>query len=199
MPCACPGRALQPAAVLPTRAQEAGAKRGTAVAAYFGYMKGVKNALAMKHVPWVLPRNDTMAGPRGRRGDQVGGFTLMHVEDLRRVAPGWLKFTEDVRFDPDVSGGPLVCCWAGGGTRAWARRAWGQYAWRAEQRGARASARACRARAGLGAVGGRILHAQGRPPLDQRDVRLQLRLLRRRRVAHRAPHRHAVPRLRGGG
>jgi hypothetical protein len=24
-------------------------------------MKGVKNALAMKHVPWVLPRNDTLA------------------------------------------------------------------------------------------------------------------------------------------
>jgi hypothetical protein len=39
-----------------------GAKPGLAVAAYFGYMKGVKNALAMKHVPNVLPRNDTMAG-----------------------------------------------------------------------------------------------------------------------------------------
>lgn len=42
--------------------QEVGAKPGWAVAAYFGYMKGVKNALAMKHVPWVLPRNDTLAG-----------------------------------------------------------------------------------------------------------------------------------------
>lgn len=41
-------------------------------------------------------------GPRGRRGDQVGGFTLMNVADLRRVAPLWLKYTEDVRFDPDV-------------------------------------------------------------------------------------------------
>lgn len=27
----------------------------------------------------------------------------MHREDLRRVAPLWLKYTEDVRFDPDVS------------------------------------------------------------------------------------------------
>ena len=26
----------------------------------------------------------------------------MHVDDLRRVAPLWLKYTEDVRFDPDV-------------------------------------------------------------------------------------------------
>ncbi|EFN59242.1 hypothetical protein CHLNCDRAFT_138234 [Chlorella variabilis] len=86
----------------PFTPEEAGAKPGLAVAAYFGYMKGVKNALAMKHVPWVLPRNDTMAGPRGRRGDQVGGFTLMNVEDLRRVGPGWLKYTEDVRFDPDA-------------------------------------------------------------------------------------------------
>lgn len=43
------------------------------------------------------------AGPRGRRGDQVGGYTLMHREDLRRVAPLWLQYTEAVRFDPDVS------------------------------------------------------------------------------------------------
>lgn len=43
------------------------------------------------------------AGPYGRRGDQVGGFTLMNANDLRRMAPLWLKYTEDVRFDPDVS------------------------------------------------------------------------------------------------
>lgn len=39
----------------------------------------------------------------GRRGDQVGGFTLMNTEDLRRMAPLWLTYTEDVRADPDVS------------------------------------------------------------------------------------------------
>ncbi|KAL4426165.1 hypothetical protein ABPG77_007447 [Micractinium sp. CCAP 211/92] len=86
----------------PFTAEDVGAKPGLACAAYFGYMKGVKNKLAMKHVPYVKPRNDTIAGPRGRRGDQVGGFTLMHREDLRRVAPHWLKFTEAVRFDPDA-------------------------------------------------------------------------------------------------
>ncbi|KAL4443932.1 hypothetical protein ABPG75_011669 [Micractinium tetrahymenae] len=86
----------------PFTAEDVGAKPGLACAAYFGYMKGVKNQLAMKHVPYVKPRNDTIAGPRGRRGDQVGGFTLMHREDLRRVAPHWLKFTEAVRFDPDA-------------------------------------------------------------------------------------------------
>lgn len=51
----------------------------------------------------LLPTNHPCAGPKGRRGDQVGGFTLMNVADLRRVAPLWLKYTEDVRFDPDVS------------------------------------------------------------------------------------------------
>jgi hypothetical protein len=34
---------------------------------------------------------------------QCGGFTLMHKEDLKRMAPLWLKYSEDVRFDPDVS------------------------------------------------------------------------------------------------
>lgn len=82
---------------------ESGAKPGWAVAAFFGYMKGVNNKLALKHVPEVLPRNDSLAGPIGRRGDQCGGFTLMYKDDLRRVAPMWLKYTEDVRFDPDVS------------------------------------------------------------------------------------------------
>lgn len=54
-----------------------------------------------------------LAGPRGRRGDQVGGFTLMNVADLRRVAPLWLKYTEDVRFDPDVSCMAQGGCWPG--------------------------------------------------------------------------------------
>ena len=56
----------------------------------------------------VEPRNDTIAGPRGRRGDQVGGYTLMHTPDLRRVAPKWVSFSEDVRADPDVS---ARLCW----------------------------------------------------------------------------------------
>ena len=81
---------------------ESGARPGRAVAAFFGYMKGVNNNLAMKHVPEIAPRNDTLAGPLGRRGDQVGGFTLMHRDDLKRAAPLWLKYTEDVRADPDA-------------------------------------------------------------------------------------------------
>ena len=33
----------------------------------------------------------------------MGGYTLMHTADLRRVAPKWVSFSEDVRADPDVS------------------------------------------------------------------------------------------------
>lgn len=79
-----------------------GAAPGWAVSAFFGYMKGVSNQLALKHIPEVIPHNDTLAGPAGRRGDQVGGFTMMYTEDLKRMSPLWLKYTEDVRFDPDA-------------------------------------------------------------------------------------------------
>ncbi|KAI7838943.1 hypothetical protein COHA_007303 [Chlorella ohadii] len=60
----------------------------------------VSNELALRHIPQVAPRNDSQAGPAGRRGDQVGGFTLMATADMRRVAPLWLKLSEDVREDP---------------------------------------------------------------------------------------------------
>ncbi len=49
---------------------------GWAVSAFYGYLQGVSNDLALKHVPHVLPRNDTLAGPLGRRGDQVCNFLL---------------------------------------------------------------------------------------------------------------------------
>ncbi len=35
---------------------------------------GVSNELALRHIPQVAPRNDSQAGPAGRRGDQVGGW-----------------------------------------------------------------------------------------------------------------------------
>ena len=33
---------------------------------------------------------------------QVGGFILMEKSDLKRMSPLWLKYSEDVRADPDV-------------------------------------------------------------------------------------------------
>ena len=80
-----------------------GAGPGWAISAFFTYMKGVSNELAMRHVPHVVPRTDNLAGQPGRRGDQVGGFTLMNTKDLERVAPMWLSFTTAVRNDPTVS------------------------------------------------------------------------------------------------
>ena len=56
--------------------EELGVSPGWAVSAYFGYLKGVINELALKHVPHVAPRNDTRAGPVGRRGDQVPAPSL---------------------------------------------------------------------------------------------------------------------------
>jgi hypothetical protein len=51
--------------------EELGARKGQAVSAFYGYLKGVNNELALKHVPEIEPRNDTLAGPLGRRGDQA--------------------------------------------------------------------------------------------------------------------------------
>lgn len=51
--------------------QDWGVQAGTAMGGFFAYLDGVHNALAGTHVPEVAPRNDTRAGPEGRRGDQA--------------------------------------------------------------------------------------------------------------------------------
>lgn len=74
--------------------------RGWAVgAAGYTYLKGVVNDLSMRHVKDIPPRNDTNAGPKGRRGDQVGGPYFMATDDMRKVAPLWLSTTEEMRQD----------------------------------------------------------------------------------------------------
>lgn len=77
-------------------------RRGLAVGARYTYLIGVNNELATRHIPQVLPRNDTLAGPFGRRADQVGGFFFIHRDDLKRMSHDWLKFSEAVRFDDQV-------------------------------------------------------------------------------------------------
>ena len=39
---------------------------------HFEVMTGVNNALAERHVPYVQPRHDWLAGPDGRKSDRVG-------------------------------------------------------------------------------------------------------------------------------
>lgn len=48
-----------------------GATLGRPVSARYGYLTGVSNALAKKHIPTVEPRNDTDGGVVGRMADQV--------------------------------------------------------------------------------------------------------------------------------
>lgn len=86
-------------------AADYGLHRGLAMAQYYTYLKGVHNELAEKHIPEVLPRNDTIGGPYGRKADMVGGIQFMHIADLRKLSPLWLNITADVRFDPDVGMG----------------------------------------------------------------------------------------------
>ena len=55
------------------------------------------------------PPHQPHAGPPGRKADMVGCFLFIHRDDLKRLAPDWLTFTDAVRQDPDVStAGPAV-------------------------------------------------------------------------------------------
>lgn len=75
---------------------------GWAVGSNYGYLQGVINDLAERHIPEITKRNDNFAGPSGRRSDQVGGFFFIHRDDMKRLSPLWLKYTEDVRADPEA-------------------------------------------------------------------------------------------------
>jgi hypothetical protein len=79
-------------------------ERGWATGARYDYLIGVDNDLAERHVSSIARRTDTLAGPVGRRADRVGGFYYIHRDDLKRLAPLWLKYSEDVRADPEVAG-----------------------------------------------------------------------------------------------
>lgn len=52
----------------------------------FHSLTGVNNELALRHVPEVEPRWDEVAGPPGRRGDQVGLISLQQL--LPAAGPG---------------------------------------------------------------------------------------------------------------
>ena len=79
-----------------------GAKRGAPVAAFYGYMKGVANELAETMIPEVPPVYDTVAGPSGRKADQVGCFFAIYKDDFAKIAEDYMSFTEKVRLDPNA-------------------------------------------------------------------------------------------------
>ncbi len=55
------------------------------VARRYWYMDGVANGLALRHIPEVSPQQDELAGPIGRRGDQV--------QSLNGVRDGYMLTT----------------------------------------------------------------------------------------------------------
>ncbi|KAL3526345.1 hypothetical protein ACH5RR_011001 [Cinchona calisaya] len=66
---------------------ELGAEKGRPVAAYYGYLVGCDNILAKLHTK------------QPELCDKVGGLLVMHIDDLRALAPMWLSKTEEVRED----------------------------------------------------------------------------------------------------
>ena len=68
-----------------------GVEKGRPVSAHYGYLIGIFKENFMK-VKERVPNVD--------KAQQVGGFTVMHREDLEQVAPRWLYWTEEVRQDP---------------------------------------------------------------------------------------------------
>ena len=71
-------------------AELVGATRGHPIAAHYGYLVG------------IFPENPMTVKAKvdnWRKAQQVGGFVVMHADDLRKVAPLWLSFTEEVRQD----------------------------------------------------------------------------------------------------
>lgn len=86
----------------PFRPEELPLQRGWAYGGHYDYLVGTDNALAMRHVPDIVPRNDTLAGRVGRRGDRVGGPYYMHRDDLSRLAPNWYNWTKIMRTDMEA-------------------------------------------------------------------------------------------------
>ena len=110
-PLVCKGASSDPTESRWPPALELNCERGRPFSSFFGYLKGVSNELAVKHLPDVAPRNDTAGGqPFGRRGDMVGGFLVVHRDDMLQYMNDWVTFTEAVRFDPDVRWPPSSAC-----------------------------------------------------------------------------------------
>ena len=68
-----------------------GAKKGVVVSEYVPYMIGTGNGMAEQFLP-------AEAAARAR---PVGWYHIFHRDDLRRIAPLWLKYCGRVRMEPE--------------------------------------------------------------------------------------------------
>eukprot|EP01062_Namystynia_karyoxenos_P045076 TRINITY_DN33401_c0_g1_i2.p1 TRINITY_DN33401_c0_g1~~TRINITY_DN33401_c0_g1_i2.p1 ORF type:complete len:439 (+),score=68.06 TRINITY_DN33401_c0_g1_i2:894-2210(+) len=73
-----------------------GARKGKVVSALYAYLKGVRPEIHMGVKARMIAD-----GRNHAPFEQAGGFFIFHIEDLRRVAPLWLLYTQRVRADPD--------------------------------------------------------------------------------------------------
>ncbi|KAK9837510.1 hypothetical protein WJX81_007648 [Elliptochloris bilobata] len=80
-----------------------GAEPGWPVAPFSADLRNVDAKLAERHISKVPQRNNTLAGPRMRRADLVGGFIMVHKDDLAQLAPMWLQSTAVLRMDPEAA------------------------------------------------------------------------------------------------
>ncbi len=76
----------------PLSVEAVGAELGRPVSALYGYLKGLDPESYME-VKASVPNVD--------KADKVGGFMVMHRDDMRRLAPWWLHYTEEVRSNPN--------------------------------------------------------------------------------------------------
>ena len=69
-----------------------GVRKGAPVSAYYDYLIGThpENHMGVK-----------LRVPHVEKTQKVGGFTVIHKDDLTKLAPRWLYWTEEVRNDPD--------------------------------------------------------------------------------------------------
>jgi NET1-associated nuclear protein 1 (U3 small nucleolar RNA-associated protein 17) len=101
-PIMCPG-GRGPAAERQPPSLTLPCKRGQPISWYSEFLDGASNELALRYLPNVEPRNDTNGGqPKGRRADMVGGFHVVHRDDISQYMHEWLNISASVRFDPDV-------------------------------------------------------------------------------------------------
>ncbi|CAI5469704.1 unnamed protein product [Closterium sp. Yama58-4] len=74
---------------------ELGAERGHPVSANYGYLKGCDNSFGELHMNNAT-YCDKVSCPIVILIDKVGGYIVIHVEDLRRLAPIWSAKSEEV-------------------------------------------------------------------------------------------------------
>lgn len=79
--------------------EDLGAFKGQPVAGPRLFLKGAASQFAKSYVQSASPYSDMLGGSSQRLADQVGGFTLIHKDDLRAILVDWRAITVAIRAD----------------------------------------------------------------------------------------------------